>query len=612
MTTVVRTVDPRRPDPTTVDEAVLTLRAGGLVAFPTETVYGLGAVAADAQAVNRVFEVKGRPSTDPLIVHGADVASLVPLVRRWHEAADALARAFWPGPLTMVLDRSELVIDAVTGGGGTVALRVPAHPVAESILRGLGMPVAAPSANRFGRVSPTNAGHVVSELGGLIPLVIDAGPTPLGVESTVVDLTGPTARVLRPGGVTLEDLRGVLDRVEFVERSVTPDGELARSPGSMVGHYAPATPIALVDAAPDVITQLVDALARFSVRAVAIELPGDGESAARELYGRLREADAGGFDLLLGADRVVRRDRPGGERPPVPCGPRTHRRRRRTGIRRAPPCTGGTMRRRGTGSRGRLRSDARRWLTIGSVVSMLVAFAGCSMSVDTAEVAESESTTSALSGIESAPQIVPEIPTENAPPSGTPPVLRAPENRSATARAGPSTTSSTTSQAPTTSVDPAAASAVEGLTSESQRRLAASALSMIRYDWRRKLPGWEIRFLPGRSGYRGSTFPDAKVIEIYVRAGESPESLAHVIAHEIGHAIDTSRFSDVQRQVWRTARGIPPEVPWWPGDGAADYRTGAGDFAESFAYSQVGTDWFSELAAPPGPVERTVLSGMVG
>ncbi|MFI5044699.1 MAG: hypothetical protein ACHQDC_07905 [Acidimicrobiales bacterium] len=241
-------------------------------------------------------------------------------------------------------------------------------------------------------------------------------------------------------------------------------------------------------------------------------------------------------------------------------------------------------------------------------VALLLAVVGCSAERDTTSIdgALSGSPTTELS--DASGQVVPEIPTENAPPVGKPPILRAPEVGAFAQQSAPSvprTSAPVTTS--TTSVDSKAAKALVGLDSADDRALAASALSLVGWDWRGRLPGWEIRFLPGRSGYRGSTFPDAKVIEIYVRGGESPESLAHVIAHEMGHAIDTQYLTDVQRQAWRTVRGIPAEVPWWPGSGAADYSTGAGDWAESFAYVQTHHDWFSQLGGAPDAVQTALV-----
>lgn len=241
-TTVVKT-DPHHPDPGDIREAALCLRRGGLVAFPTETVYGLGADATNGKAVAAVFEVKGRPPDNPLIVHVASLEDARALVTGVGEAATALMEAFWPGPLSLVLPRSDLVVPAVSCGLDTVAIRMPAHPVALELLRQAGVPVAAPSANVSGRPSPTRAEHVLADLGGRVDFVLDGGPCPVGVESTVLDLTGPVPVLLRPGGVTVEDLRKVVGEV-----LVTPRGEppVARSPGLRYRHYAPRAFLHLV------------------------------------------------------------------------------------------------------------------------------------------------------------------------------------------------------------------------------------------------------------------------------------------------------------------------------------------------------------------------------
>ena len=297
-TSVVQ-VDPESPGPDDVASAAEALRAGRLVAFPTETVYGLGAVMDDRAALARVFTVKGRPATDPLILHVAAVEQLAELVTDLPPAAELLAERFWPGPLTLVLPRSAAVPDEVVAGGPSVAVRLPSHPVALALLRTVGRPVAAPSANRFGRISPTTAAHVMAELDGRIDVVVDGGPTTLGLESTVVDLSGRVPRLLRPGGVTLEDLRGVLGTVEHVEREVVDESDAAAAPGRFLRHYAPTTPLVLVQGGPDLQADLVAGLRNAGVAVGAVELPEDADDAARRLYAQLRVADAGGAELLV-------------------------------------------------------------------------------------------------------------------------------------------------------------------------------------------------------------------------------------------------------------------------------------------------------------------------
>lgn len=241
-------VDPSNPDRAALRTAADLLRAGKLVAFPTETVYGLGAHALDVQAVARIYAAKGRPSYNPLIVHVADVEAAKALVADWPITAELLARAFWPGPLTMVLPKRAVVPDAITAGLPAVAIRVPVHPVALALLREAGVPVAAPSANRFTELSPTAAEHVVQSLGDAVDLVLDGGSTTVGIESTVVDLTGPAPRILRPGMISAAQISavvGMLDErpLEFTEGAPRP------SPGTVGRHYAPRARVLLFDAA---------------------------------------------------------------------------------------------------------------------------------------------------------------------------------------------------------------------------------------------------------------------------------------------------------------------------------------------------------------------------
>lgn len=282
-----------------IERAARLLRHGGLVAFPTETVYGLGADALVDAAVERVFAAKQRPAHDPLIVHLAGVEDVGLVVSEWPDAAAALAEAFWPGPLSLVLARQPSVPARVTAGGPAVAVRVPAHPVARRLIRAAGVPIAAPSANRFGRISPTTAAHVVEELGDRIDLVLDAGPTPLGVESTVVDLTGAVPLLRRPGGVTLEDLRRVIPRLEVAHRSVVAAGRAASAPGELIAHYSPATPVVLVEAGDDVVDQLVERSAAAGIVARRLVLGPDSSIAAQQLYATLRAADRVDTDVVL-------------------------------------------------------------------------------------------------------------------------------------------------------------------------------------------------------------------------------------------------------------------------------------------------------------------------
>lgn len=225
-----------QPDEEALAEAARVLRAGGLVAFPTETVYGLGGNALDGAACTRIFQVKGRPQDNPLIVHVAGKDEAFRLVGEWNEAAERCAQAFWPGPLTLVLPKSSAIPDEVTAGLGTVAVRMPSHPVALALIRKAGLPIAAPSANLSGKPSPTSGAHVWHDLAGRIPLILDAGSSEVGLESTVLDLSGSVPTILRPGGIGKEQLTAALGEVR-VDR---PSGDHPpKAPGMKYRHYAP-------------------------------------------------------------------------------------------------------------------------------------------------------------------------------------------------------------------------------------------------------------------------------------------------------------------------------------------------------------------------------------
>lgn len=296
--TEVLQVDPVAPSTTTMEAAAVALGAGRLVAFPTETVYGLGAVLGDRAALRSVFEAKGRPATDPLIVHLPDADGLGRVVAGDDGRVAELARHFWPGPLTLVLPRGASVPDEATAGGPSVGVRVPSHPVAHALLAAVGEPVAAPSANRFGRISPTEAAHVLDELEGRIDMVLDGGPTTLGIESTVLDLTRPTPTVLRPGGVTLEQLRDVLGDVDELAGHVVDEADAATAPGQFLRHYAPSTPLVLVQGGPDVLGDLRERLASRGLTPEVVQLPASSDGAARVLYRQLRRADGRAAVLL--------------------------------------------------------------------------------------------------------------------------------------------------------------------------------------------------------------------------------------------------------------------------------------------------------------------------
>lgn len=324
-------VDPAVPDPAALEEAGAIIRAGGLVAFPTETVYGLGADALSDRAVRRIFEAKGRPGDNPLIVHVASIQSAMTVAHpdprgRWR----MLAERFWPGPLTLVLPRREALSARVTAGLDTVALRMPRHEVALALIRAAARPIAAPSANRSGRPSPSEAWHVLEDLDGRVELVLDAGPTGVGVESTVLDLSGDPPVVLRPGGVTPEELRETLATGVEMAGPDLAGGEPPRSPGLKYRHYAPEAAMVVIEGSPSEVARCIAsrlaaaraggrglrlglfvsqettaALTRQGVLpdpAIAVAVAGaraDLEAFARGLFRALRDLDRARPDLIV-------------------------------------------------------------------------------------------------------------------------------------------------------------------------------------------------------------------------------------------------------------------------------------------------------------------------
>ena len=312
-------------DAVSIARAADVIRAGGLVAFPTETVYGLGAHALDADAVARIFEAKGRPAGDPVIVHVTGASALDGVVATIPETARALMQAFWPGPLTLILERGAAVPLRVTAGGPTVAVRVPAHPVAMALLRAAGVPIAAPSANRFSRPSPTTADDVAEDLGDRINMILDGGPSTHGVESTVVDCTTAEPVVLRPGAITIESLRGVLPGISLASRAIVDTAAVLTSPGTLLKHYAPRAEVRLWTGAPDsllpALRRDIDAqLAagrrvgvllvdedRAAITCASVDLMSLGsvahlDEAAARLFAALRALDRLGVDVIIARD----------------------------------------------------------------------------------------------------------------------------------------------------------------------------------------------------------------------------------------------------------------------------------------------------------------------
>jgi len=281
-----------------LSRAAELIRSGRLVAFPTETVYGLGANALDATAVARIFEAKGRPHTSPLIVHISSIEMGRKLVAAWPDRAQKLAEGFWPGPLTLVLPKLDVIPDLVTAGLSSVGLRMPAHPVALALIREAGVPIAAPSANRFTQLSPTTAEHVREGLGELVDFVLDGGPTSVGIESTVVSLAVDTPTLLRPGGVSRMELERVIGHVNVQTHSAADAHE---APGMHPRHYSPRKPLFLI---PDGRTPPRGKGVYLKIwrdpnsEAEVLPMPTDAAEYARILYGTLHHADSSDFDWI--------------------------------------------------------------------------------------------------------------------------------------------------------------------------------------------------------------------------------------------------------------------------------------------------------------------------
>lgn len=317
--TITLKIDPDEPTPEIIALSGAVLRAGGLVAFPTETVYGLGANALDTSAVDHIFSAKGRPSSDPVIVHIADVAQLSDIAIDLPDVIHRLIGAFWPGALTFILKKSPSIPLNVTAGQQTVAVRMPDHPVALRLIQAAGVPVAAPSANRFSRPSPTSATHVLDDLEGHVDIVLNAGITRIGVESTILDLSRPDPVVLRPGGVPLEALQTYLPQVVFQPHYLGETVNAAPSPGTLLKHYSPDAQVWLFKGpgALDCMLQTAERLQNEGQKVAlllseadlqglsAMALPmvfslGKDEAVmARRLFFGLRELDAQGVDAIL-------------------------------------------------------------------------------------------------------------------------------------------------------------------------------------------------------------------------------------------------------------------------------------------------------------------------
>jgi L-threonylcarbamoyladenylate synthase len=311
MKTRVRAVDVDRPEPEVIEEAAAILSQGGLVAFATETVYGLGADATNAEAVGRIFQAKGRPSFNPLIVHVEGIDQARGFTTAWTESAQRLADRFWPGPLTLIVPKTPAIPDVVTAGGPSIGLRVPSPKVARALIARAGVPLAAPSANRSNRISPTCAEHVLADLDGRIEMVLDSGPTTVGLESTVLDLTTSPARILRPGPIGWTELASFFKGGGLAEltSSHAQQEDRPSSPGMLAVHYAPRTRALRVESVRDAFNltwrERAGLLAfepvernRVPEHVVVIEHL-DPVAAAQSLYASLHWLDAQGLDLII-------------------------------------------------------------------------------------------------------------------------------------------------------------------------------------------------------------------------------------------------------------------------------------------------------------------------
>ena len=298
-----------------VKRAAELLRAGEVVALPTETVYGLAANALDENAVAKIFQVKGRPANNPIIVHIADNDMAVRCVKNFPPLAEKFSRAFWPGPLTLVLPRSEKIPGNVTAGGATVGVRWPRHPIMQAVIRECGFPLAAPSANLSNQISPTNAAHVRAQLDGKIPLIVDGGQSQVGIESTVLDLTSVPPRILRPGMIHAESLAAVCGEVQSPKSKVQSGDSALRSPGLLEKHYSPKAKLVVLDWKDDadLQAQLVTHHSSLVTTHILVHtkipngfapenvcvIPHDAEAFARALYGELHRCDAAGAKLIV-------------------------------------------------------------------------------------------------------------------------------------------------------------------------------------------------------------------------------------------------------------------------------------------------------------------------
>ncbi len=319
--TQILQINPDQPDPQIIAQAATILKRGGLVAFPTETVYGLGANALDGAAIDRIFAAKRRPSTDPIIAHIHHLEQLDKLTLDIPTSVEALAAAFWPGPLTLVLKRYPGVPANIAAGRETIAVRMPSHPVARMLLQVCRLPIAAPSANTFTRPSATSAQHVLEDLNGHVDLILDGGSTQIGLESTVLDLTVESPQVLRPGGVILQDIQTILPDTQLTARYVD-ESEAATSPGQMLKHYAPRARMLVFSGEPAVTIKAMhdatdqelsfgltvgvlttdDDANSYPPEVEVMALGRDLETISHHLFAAMRRLDGVGVDVIITRD----------------------------------------------------------------------------------------------------------------------------------------------------------------------------------------------------------------------------------------------------------------------------------------------------------------------
>ncbi len=323
--TIIIKVNPEDPEDKKIEKAADVIRKGGLVAFPTETVYGLGANALDKKAVVRIFKAKGRPMDNPLIVHVSDM-KMVNTIAEMNYVAEKLAREFFPGPITLIVDRKETVPPEVTAGLKTVAIRMPSHQVALKLIKMSGTPIAAPSANLAGKPSPTKAEHVIDDLYGKIDLIIDGGETNIGLESTVVDTTTYPVEILRPGGLPIEEIKKVVDVKPLGTEVSRVQLQAPKSPGMKYRHYAPEAELIVLYGRKEVVVREIKRMCKdmtekglkvgivatktepyLGIKAEIVELGNEVVEVARKLFSSLRELDKRGVDVIL-AEGVEERD----------------------------------------------------------------------------------------------------------------------------------------------------------------------------------------------------------------------------------------------------------------------------------------------------------------